>query len=63
MSQAVEALFPEMHQSVLPFLEQDYTASRLKGAFNTLNLYADSAQKKESNSQGKLLQRQKQHMQ
>jgi len=61
MSQAVEALFPDKHQMVLPSIEQDYTASQLKGAFNTLNLYA--GQKKETASQGKLLQRQKQHMQ
>ena len=61
LSQAVEALFPEKHQIVLPKIELDYTASGLKGVFNTLNLYA--GQKKQSTSQGKLLQRQKQHMQ
>lgn len=61
MSQSVEALFPEKHQGVLPKIELDYTASQLKGGFNTLNLYAQ--QKKETTSSGKLLQRQKQHMQ
>ncbi len=61
ISQCVEALFPEMHQTLLAKIELDYTASRLKGAFNTLNLYA--GQKKQSTSGSKLLQRQKQHMQ
>jgi len=61
ISQCVEALFPEMHQTLLPKIELDYTASRLKGAFNTLNLYG--GQKKQSTSGSKLLQRQKQHMQ
>lgn len=61
ISQCVEALFPEIHQTLLPKIELDYTASRLKGAFNTLNLYG--GQKKQSTSGSKLLQRQKQHMQ
>ena len=61
MSQSVEALFPEKHQDVLPKIEMDYTASQLKGAFSTLNLYAH--EKKQTTSSGKLLQRQKQHMQ
>ncbi|PQJ55274.1 B12-binding domain-containing radical SAM protein [Psychrosphaera saromensis] len=61
MSQAIEALFPEKHQDVLPKIELDYTASQLKGAFSTLNLYAH--EKKQTTSSGKLLQRQKQHMQ
>jgi hypothetical protein len=61
MSQSVEALFPEKHQDALPKIEMDYTASQLKGAFSTLNLYAH--EKKQTASSGKLLQRQKQHMQ
>ncbi|MEJ6080130.1 B12-binding domain-containing radical SAM protein [Vibrio sp. 1-Bac 57] len=61
ISQCVEALFPEIHQTLLPKIELDYTASRLKGVFNTLNLYG--GQKKQSTSGSKLLQRQKQHMQ
>jgi len=61
MSQAVEALFPEKHTTVLPYIEQDYTGSGLKSIFTTLNLYA--GQKKVSNKPSKLLQRQKQHMQ
>ena len=61
ISQAVVALFPEKHETVLPQLELDYTASGLKSIFNTLNLY--SAQTKDSTKPSKLLQRQKQHMQ
>jgi len=62
ISQSVESLFPEMHQAVLPLIELDYSASRLKGTFNTLNLYA--GQKKQSTTgPSKLLQRQKQHSQ
>jgi radical SAM superfamily enzyme YgiQ (UPF0313 family) len=61
LSQSVEALFPEKHSIVLEKIELDYTGSRLKGIFNTLNLYA--GQKKESTGPSKLLQRQKQHMQ
>ncbi|PKG38315.1 B12-binding domain-containing radical SAM protein [Psychromonas sp. Urea-02u-13] len=61
ISQAVEALFPEKHQLVLPKIELDYTGSQLKSVFNTLNLYA--GQKKEVIRPSKLLQRQKQHMQ
>lgn len=62
ISQAVEALFPEKHQTVLAKIEVDYAGSRLKGIFNTLNLYA--GQKKEKSvGPSKLLQRQKQHMQ
>ncbi|TEW55545.1 DUF4080 domain-containing protein [Psychromonas sp. RZ22] len=61
LSQSVEALFPEIHQEVIAKIELDYAASRLKGVFNTLNLYA--GEKKQSTRKGKLLQRQKQHMQ
>ncbi|MDA7745729.1 B12-binding domain-containing radical SAM protein [Psychromonas sp.] len=61
ISQAVLALFPEKHEMLLPKIELDYTASGLKGMFNTLNLTGE--QKKQSTSQSKLLQRQKQHMQ
>jgi len=61
VSQSVEALFPEKHPLVISKIELDYAASRLKGPFNTLDLYA--GQKKQSASQSKLLQRQKQHMQ
>jgi radical SAM superfamily enzyme YgiQ (UPF0313 family) len=60
ISQAVEALFPEQHATVIEKIELDYTASGLKGHFNTLNLYAGKS-KKSSNTQSKLLQRQKQH--
>ena len=60
LSQAVEALFPEKHQVVILKIELDYTASKLKSRFDTLNLYA--GQKKESKSQINFVQRQTRHM-
>ena len=63
MSQAVEALFPELHESVLPKIEMDYAASRLKGVFSTLNLYAAQKKQVTNKGQSKLLHRQKQHSQ
>ncbi|SFC33013.1 B12-binding domain-containing radical SAM protein [Pseudoalteromonas denitrificans] len=60
LSQAVEALFPEKHQLVISKIELDYTASKLKSRFDTLNLYA--GQKKESKSQINFVQRQTRHM-
>tara|TARA_R110001583_G_scaffold16561_5_gene67755 strand:+ start:1566 stop:3167 length:1602 start_codon:yes stop_codon:yes gene_type:complete len=62
ISQAIQILFPEKHQELLPKIELDYTASGLKSMFNTLNLY--TGQKKQPSSKpSRLLQRQKQHMQ
>ncbi len=61
LSQAVEALFPEKHPLVMSKIELDYTASKLKSRFDTLNLYA--GQKKESTSQINFVQRQTRHMQ
>ena len=60
ISQSVEALFPEKHQRVITQIELDYEASKLKSLFNGLNLYA--AQKTESISKNKSLQRQQRHM-
>lgn len=60
VSQAVEALFPEKHQKVIQQIELDYAASKLKGHFGTLNLYA--GQQTESVGQNKLAQRQQRHM-
>ncbi|PKF63533.1 B12-binding domain-containing radical SAM protein [Psychromonas sp. psych-6C06] len=61
MSQAVEALFPEKHALIIEKIKLDYASSRLKGHFDTLNLYAGL--EKKVTTQSKLLQRQKQHMQ
>ncbi len=61
VSQAVEALFPEKHQLVVSKMELDYAETKLKGHFNTLNLYAGL--QKQSASPNKLAQRQKRHMQ
>ena len=60
ISQSVEALFPEKHQLVISKIELDYDASKLKSLFSGLNLY--SAQKTESTSKNKSLQRQQRHM-
>ena len=62
ISQAVESLFPEKHQAILPKIELDYKGSQLKSVFNTLNLYVGQ-KKVDLNRPSKLLQRQKQHMQ
>lgn len=60
VSQSVEALFPEKHQFVVSKIELDYAETKLKGHFNTLNLYA--GQQKQPASQNKLAQRQKRHI-
>lgn len=60
LSQAVEALFPEKHRLVISKIELDYTASKLKSRFDTLNLYA--GQKTKSTSQINFVQRQTRHM-
>jgi len=60
VSQAVEALTPEKHQLVLSSMELDFSASKLKGKFETLNLYA--GQQKVITTQNKLAKRQQQHM-
>ncbi|MGB5444301.1 MAG: DUF4080 domain-containing protein, partial [Psychromonas sp.] len=57
VSQSVEALFPEKHPLVISKIELDYAASKLKGQFNTLNLYA--GEHKQSTSRSKLAQRQR----
>jgi len=62
ISQAVEALFPEKHPLVISKIELDYTATEMKGRFDTLNLYAGMEQKKPIR-QNKMLHRQKQHKQ
>ncbi len=61
VSQAVEALFPQQHSFILTKLEDDYTASKLKGRFSSLNLYA--GQHRELTSQNSFVQRQQRHMQ
>lgn len=60
VSQAVEELFPECHQLVLADMEKDHGASKLKGGFELLNLYA--GQKKQATAQNKLVQRQQRHL-
>mgnify|MGYP000167992065 CR=1 FL=1 len=60
LSQAVEALFPKQHALVIEALAQDFAASKLKGHFNTLSLYA--GEKKTASTQNKLAQRQQRHM-
>lgn len=60
LSQAVEALFPEQHETVIAKIELDYEATQLKSQFSTLNLYA--GQQEKAPRQSKLLHRQKQHM-
>jgi len=60
MSQAVQALFPEQHLIVIEHIELDYTASKLKSNFKTLDLYGDH--EKTSTGTGKFVQRQKRHM-
>lgn len=60
ISQSVEALFPEKHPLVIAKIELDYDASKLKSLFNGLNLYA--AEREESTSKNKSLQRQLRHM-
>lgn len=60
VSQAVEALFPEKHQTVVTQIELDYAASKLKGHISTLNLYASEV--KQSTSQNSLAQRQQRHI-
>lgn len=61
ISQATEALFPERHQSLLSQLALDHQASKLKGYFNLLNLYASD--QKQTTSGNKLMHRQKRHAQ
>lgn len=60
ISQAIEALFPKQHALVIEALAQDFAASKLKGHFNTLSLYA--GEKKTVSTQNKLAQRQQRHM-
>ena len=60
VSQAVEVLFADKHGLFLATLEDDYTASKLKSRFSTLNLYG--GQERESSSQNNLIQRQQRHM-
>jgi len=60
ISQAVQALFPTKHAVVVEYIELDYTASRLKSNFDTLDLYGNN--EKTSTGTGKFVQRQKRHM-
>ena len=60
MSQAAQALFPEQHSLVIEHIELDYTASKLKSHFDTLDLYGNA--EKTSTGTGKFVQRQKRHM-
>jgi len=60
VSQAVEALSPEKHQEILAQIELDFSASKLKGQFNSLNLYA--GQQKAAATQNKLAMRQQRHL-
>jgi radical SAM superfamily enzyme YgiQ (UPF0313 family) len=60
VSQAVEELFPQKHSLFIAKLEADYVASKLKGRFEGLNLYA--GQQSQSVSQNSLLQRQQRHV-
>jgi len=60
VSQAVEALSPEKHQEILVQIELDFSASKLKGQFNSLNLYA--GQQKAAATQNKLAMRQQRHL-
>ena len=61
VSQAVEALFPEKHQAVIELLALDFAASKLKGYFENLALY--NMQQAATETQAKLMQRQKRHLQ
>ncbi len=61
VSQAIEALFPDRHPQVVEQLRADYEASKLKGHFGTLKLYASEQTK--TTSQNKLAQRQQRHLQ
>lgn len=60
VSQAVEALFPEKHATVIEKIKIDFEASKLKSHFDTLDLYA--GKQIEAKSQTKLLQRQQRHL-
>ncbi len=60
MSQAAQALFPEQHSLVIEHIELDYTASKLKSHFDTLDLYGNA--EKTATGTGKFVQRQKRHM-
>lgn len=60
ISQAVEALYPEKHETVIEKIEQDYEAANLKSLFSSLSLYA--VPQAATIVKNKSLQRQQRHM-
>ena len=60
LSQSVEVLFPHQHALFVENIERDYTASKLKSHFKTLNLYA--VEEEAPRIKNKALKRQQQHM-